>query len=362
MKKMIKELCGLLVLLAAVIIVLQVTGIEAKAATYVHNYNAVRKQFTKTSADGNYIDGFHLNKDDLWMFSQVFSIPYINKGADPGHKFSVEIYAYEMNATGDGVKVTKLQSQSKKCTDHNDASGTCTGYPCSKYADWTITSPGFGFPVTKSCYVEILEAGEDYVHIALITDEVKEFWKNKPGHNHSFVWKVVRNGSPEIDQIEEQICLSCGTKGETRTTPAYEFFLEEAKNKLLTQNTPAGGTAEITTKIFNVFPKSLMEKIASRRDIDVVFTYKYDGKNIQVTIPAGTQVDTSCDYYGPVKMMSLYGYTELATFPGEIVASTIPELVNAQAGSTVALTGKDAYSIADMLAISEKKMLMLIWK
>ncbi|MBQ0042835.1 MAG: hypothetical protein KBS85_05910, partial [Lachnospiraceae bacterium] len=159
----------------------------------------------------------------------------------------------------------------------------------------------------------------------------------------------------ETDQIETQICSSCGAKGSTKTTPAYTFFLTDAKNTLSAKTTPAGGTVSLTSKTINVFSKSLMEEIAKRKDVNVVLTYKYDGKNVQVTIPAGTAIDTTCDYYGPVKMMSLYGYKLLDTFPGEIKASSIAEINDAVKGATVTLKGKNSYNVSDMLAISNRR-------
>lgn len=57
------------------------------------------------------------------------------------------------------------------------------------------------------------------------------------------------------------------------------------------------------------YPRWFMEKIAERNDLTVKLQFEYLHKQYEVAIPAGKAVDTACDWYGPLKLCELYGYT-----------------------------------------------------
>ena len=71
----------------------------------------------------------------------------------------------------------------------------------------------------------------------------------------------------------------------------------------------AGQTITFEFDEWNSFPKSFMAKLAdkSAQNITFVFHYKWDHVEQEITIPAGTPIDLSCDWYGPAKMAELYG-------------------------------------------------------
>ena len=52
-----------------------------------------------------------------------------------------------------------------------------------------------------------------------------------------------------------------------------------------------------------------MEKLASRSDLTIKLQFEYQHKQYELTIPAGAKIDTECDWYGPLKLCSLYEYT-----------------------------------------------------
>lgn len=71
----------------------------------------------------------------------------------------------------------------------------------------------------------------------------------------------------------------------------------------------AGQTITFEFGEWNSFPKSFMAELAdkSAQNITFVFHYKWDHVEQEITIPAGTPIDLSCDWYGPAKMAELYG-------------------------------------------------------
>jgi len=52
--------------------------------------------------------------------------------------------------------------------------------------------------------------------------------------------------------------------------------------------------------------KWFMEIIESRRDLTVKLQFEYQHQQMEITIPAGVEVDTGCEWYGPLKLDLLY--------------------------------------------------------
>ena len=66
----------------------------------------------------------------------------------------------------------------------------------------------------------------------------------------------------------------------------------------------AGQTITFEFGDWNSFPKSFMAKLVdkSAQNITFVFHYKWNHVKQEITIPFGTTVDNSFDWYGPAKM------------------------------------------------------------
>ena len=74
----------------------------------------------------------------------------------------------------------------------------------------------------------------------------------------------------------------------------------------------AGDTVTISSKYWNSYPKTLFKKLAERRDITVKIQFTYKQKNYETTIAPDKTIDTSCKYFGPLKLMELYGASEVS--------------------------------------------------
>ena len=75
----------------------------------------------------------------------------------------------------------------------------------------------------------------------------------------------------------------------------------------------SGQTIKIDLKDWNSIPKSFFEELAKRRDITTVIRFVYNHKVYEFVIARGQTVDTSVDYYGPEKLIQLYGAKEVVT-------------------------------------------------
>ena len=102
----------------------------------------------------------------------------------------------------------------------------------------------------------------------------------------------------------------------TNNGSAYVFLYDGSvyrldENKAAKQVISAKQGAEITLKMgrWCAYPKWFMEKLAERRDLTIKLQFEYLHQQYEVMIPADTKIDTECDWYGPLKICSLYSYS-----------------------------------------------------
>lgn len=69
----------------------------------------------------------------------------------------------------------------------------------------------------------------------------------------------------------------------------------------------SGDVVVLTGK--DTYTRNDMLVISTRRDLTVVIKCAYKGTHYVITIPAGATIDTSVEYYGPLKLASLYPFT-----------------------------------------------------
>ena len=101
---------------------------------------------------------------------------------------------------------------------------------------------------------------------------------------------------------------ACGATRNTQKVSAYGYALNDYAAPMINSSW-AGQTVTFELGEWNSFPKSFMEKIAvkSLEGVTFVFHYKWNHVKQEITVPYGTIVDTSFDWYGPAKMAELYG-------------------------------------------------------
>lgn len=131
--------------------------------------------------------------------------------------------------------------------------------------------------------------------------------KASGGHIHSYEWQMVQTATAEQDGLEAYACTICGSYQESVPVSAYSYACTEAAKKLVTAKQEQMVTLDMGR--WCSYPRWFMEKIAERNDLTVKLQFEYLHKQYEVTIPAGKAVDTACDWYGPLKLCELYGYT-----------------------------------------------------
>ena len=75
----------------------------------------------------------------------------------------------------------------------------------------------------------------------------------------------------------------------------------------------SGASVEIDATVWHSFSAKQLEELMQRKDADLVFIYAYEGELFKVTIPAGTEMIYDCEWYGPLKVASMFGREDLET-------------------------------------------------
>lgn len=130
---------------------------------------------------------------------------------------------------------------------------------------------------------------------------------NPAPHEHSFYWETIKEATKYEDGLEGEKC-ACGATRNIRIISALGFTLNEYATPMVVNAKP-GQTIELNFGELNSFPKSFMEKVAEKTQQNVSFGFHYNWNHVgqEIKIPAGTEVDTNFDWYGPAKMQELYG-------------------------------------------------------
>ena len=130
---------------------------------------------------------------------------------------------------------------------------------------------------------------------------------NTPEHVHSFTWQTIYEATPDSDGLEGEVC-SCGATRNTQKISAYVYALNDYATSMINA-AKSGQTMTFEFGEWNSFPKSFMARLVDKSAQNVTFVFHYNWNHVkqEITIPAGTPIDLSCDWYGPAKMAELYG-------------------------------------------------------
>lgn len=125
---------------------------------------------------------------------------------------------------------------------------------------------------------------------------------------HEHVWNRITWLKPteERDGVEVDSCIICGAVGEHYSLSAAEEMLRTKHQQIYDAKT--GQTVRLYMGTWASLPQEFMEWIADRRDVTFTLEFSQSGMFIgqNINIPAGCEVDTSCEWYGIEKLKQLY--------------------------------------------------------
>ena len=207
---------------------------------------------------------------------------------------------YQMTQVAPG---TVLPTGSESCVIYNDT-GNDVAYSMEGYDVLFIDSGDYS--IKKGGWVGFNKY-EDHVVITNQYYNPKSTSAVESNHIHSYKWQTIVAPTKEADGLEGELC-SCGAMRNTQPLSAYAYALNEYATPMINA-AKAGQTITFEFDEWNSFPKSFMEKLVEKngQNVTFVFHYKWNHVKQEITIPAGTSVDTALDWYGPAKMAELYG-------------------------------------------------------
>ena len=201
-------------------------------------------------------------------------------------------------ATGYAVFRTHGGNVEEIASTYDSATGKLT-FGSSKFSTYTLvplTAPKNNYTIR---YPEGSNAGSS-------TDSHKSS-SDAPAHTHNYEWQTITEPTAEQDGLEAYVCTICGSYKESVPVSAYSYACTDAAKKVLTAK--QNDTLVLKMGRWHSYPKWFMEKLASRSDLTIKLQFEYQHKQYELTIPAGAKIDTECDWYGPLKLCSLYEYT-----------------------------------------------------
>lgn len=130
-------------------------------------------------------------------------------------------------------------------------------------------------------------------------------------HEHSYSWVTVQEASTEQDGVEEYRC-GCGAVAGRNVIPASSVVVNGLSDVI--KNAPQNGVLQFDSGRMYTLSDYMIKKLSERSDVTTIITFKYEGKDYKMTIPAG--VDYSALFADEAYF---YGYFYFAEAVGAVI-------------------------------------------
>ncbi len=74
-------------------------------------------------------------------------------------------------------------------------------------------------------------------------------------------------------------------------------------------NVKPGDAKAIDATIWHSFSANVLKELLSKEGVSYTFYYNYGGECFYITIPAGAVLEEGCEWYGPLKLIEMFGRT-----------------------------------------------------
>ena len=130
-------------------------------------------------------------------------------------------------------------------------------------------------------------------------------------HEHFYSWVTVQEASTEQDGVEEYRC-GCGAVAGRNVIPASSVVVNGLSDVI--KNAPQNGVLQFDSGRMYTLSDYMIKKLSERSDVTTIITFKYEGKDYKMTIPAG--VDYSALFADEAYF---YGYFYFAEAVGAVI-------------------------------------------
>jgi hypothetical protein len=179
------------------------------------------------------------------------------------------------------------------------------------------TSKYYGDASIQYCLISTKVSDPYFVSFQVVGNSQKVS-ETSAGHestacDHDYEWLVENEPTEDETGLLVEKCTKCGSIRASQMMPAikddYGRCMYERTKSVL--NAKPGQTITVDIGYWDTLPKAFFEALANKRDITVNVKFMYEGKHCEFTIDPAQTIDTSVDYYGPEKLMQLYGAAEV---------------------------------------------------
>lgn len=119
--------------------------------------------------------------------------------------------------------------------------------------------------------------------------------------DHNFEWQIITSPTATTFGTEGYVCTKCGaTKDVREMSPISQWALWQIANA------KPGDVLIMDFGPWNSYPLWMMQMIADKPTVTYIFKYTYQGNKYEVTIKPGDKFALDCDWYGPLKMPTLF--------------------------------------------------------
>jgi hypothetical protein len=128
----------------------------------------------------------------------------------------------------------------------------------------------------------------------------------------NIAWETTKDATSTEDGEMEYRCPDCGYVEQRLPISGYTAFIADACKNV--KNAKAGATVTISTDRWMSFHHSVIDQLQKRPDVSVDLKYRYNGKNYEILIPAGTDLSGLTDskgYAGFLQLASKLGTVQI---------------------------------------------------
>lgn len=162
-------------------------------------------------------------------------------------------------------------------------------------------------------FSDTIDAGDTYEWSLAASDTIAEVTiqmsapvppDNTPEHVHNFTWQTICEPTLNSAGLEAEVC-SCGARRNVQPISAYGYVLNQYAVPMINA-AKEGDTVTFEMGEWSSYPLWFMKKIADKPTVTYVFKYFYEDSDYEVTIKAGDKFALDCEWYGPLKMPTLF--------------------------------------------------------
>ena len=149
------------------------------------------------------------------------------------------------------------------------------------------------------------ESPQQYILTYECSTKVREAY---PGYD-SYIMKAFLKDNYHNDYFYILEPFNSAT-AQTYVEPAWLTACRQvyAKTDKQIQDAKAGDTVTLEIGEYCNLSNARMKAIAEKNDVSFVLTMTYEHVNYRLAIPTGAEIDLSCEWYGPLKLLSMFDY------------------------------------------------------